>query len=128
VALLRSLTGVGRAGNVAYVIVAGILAVEEIEEFGEGAELDSFSQIDVAADAEIHLVERSAAELVKVVCTPLTTARSLPEKPSLSMSAGVAMVKGRALSNCERVETSKRQGVQVPIRTKRCRTSSPDGP
>jgi len=57
--------GSGEGGNVAYVIIAGILAVEEIEEFGEGAELDTLAkEIDVAADAEIHLVEGSAAELV----------------------------------------------------------------
>ena len=57
--------GSGEGGDVTYIVVAWILAVEEIEEFGEGAELDSFSQIDVAADAEIDLIEGSPAELVK---------------------------------------------------------------
>jgi len=57
--------GRGKRGDVADVIVAGILAIEKIEEFGEGAELEAFAQIDVAADAEIDLIERSAAELIE---------------------------------------------------------------
>ena len=52
------------SGDVADVVVAGILAVEEIEKFGEGAERDSFAQRDITADAEIYLIKGCAAKLV----------------------------------------------------------------
>jgi len=55
----------GERGDVTDEIVAGILAVEEIEEFGEGAELEPLAEVDVAADAEINLVKRSSAELIE---------------------------------------------------------------
>jgi len=55
----------GERGEVADVVVAGILAVEEIEKFGEGAEGNALSKRDVAADAEIGLIKGRAAELVE---------------------------------------------------------------
>ena len=55
-----------KRGDVADVIVAGVLAVEEIEKFGKGTKLNAFTESDVAADAEIDLIERRAAELVEV--------------------------------------------------------------
>ena len=57
--------GSGKSGDVPYVVVAGILAVEEVEEFGEGTEGEAFSESDVAAYAEVDLIEGSAAELVE---------------------------------------------------------------
>jgi len=69
--VVEAVDGSGQRGNVAYVVVAGILAVQEIEEFCEGAELKTFrtfpvsAQSDVAADAEINLIERSPAELIQ---------------------------------------------------------------
>src|SRR6266849_2658816 len=54
-----------KSGNVRNEVVAGIPAIEEIEEFGEGAEREAFAKNDVAADAKIDLIERSAAELVE---------------------------------------------------------------
>src|SRR5207245_263277 len=67
----EAVDGSGEGRDIAYVIVAGILAVEEIEEFSEWAKLDTFcafpkcTKSDVAADAEINLVEGSAAKLVE---------------------------------------------------------------
>src|SRR5262249_26439351 len=57
--------GSRKRGDIADVIVAGILTVEKIEEFGEGAELKTFGEINVTADAEIDLIEGSAAELIE---------------------------------------------------------------
>jgi len=61
----EAVDGSGESGDVAEVIVARVLAVEQIEEFGEWAELRAFSKSDIAADAEIHLVKRRASELVE---------------------------------------------------------------
>ena len=72
-----------KRGDVADVIVAGVLAVEEIEEFGEGPELEAFAEIDVATDAEIDLIEGSAAELVE---------RSLHAVDDRAIVAGEAVV------------------------------------
>src|SRR6266704_2890321 len=55
----------GKSRNVRNEVVAGIPAVEEIEEFGEGAEREAFAKNDVAADAKINLIKRGAAELVE---------------------------------------------------------------
>jgi len=65
VALVRLLTGVGSAAISPDVIVAGILAIEEIEKFREGPELETLAKINVAADAKIDLVKRSAAKLIE---------------------------------------------------------------
>src|SRR6266581_4532507 len=55
----------GKSRNVRNEVVAGIPAVEEIEKFGERAQREALAKNDVAADAKIDLIERSAAELVE---------------------------------------------------------------
>ena len=61
----EAVDGRGERGEVANVVVAGILAVEEIEKLGEEAERHALAKRDVAADAEVDLIERRAAELVE---------------------------------------------------------------
>ena len=55
----------GQGGNVRDVIVARILPVEQIEEFDEGPEHGALAKNKVPAKAQIHLIERRAAEFVE---------------------------------------------------------------
>src|SRR5438445_4104590 len=60
----KAVDGSGERGEIANVVVAGILAVGEIEKLGEGAERHVLAKRDVAADAEADLIGRRAAALV----------------------------------------------------------------
>src|SRR5712692_10630623 len=55
----------GESGDVVDKVVAGVRAVEQVEEFHERPQGHSLAESKLAADAKIHLIERLAAELVQ---------------------------------------------------------------
>ena len=121
--------GHGQGSEIRDEIVSGVRPVQKIKELDEGFNGSAFSPPKVAAHAQVNLGIRSAAELIERGLHPIHNRSVVRVKPIIiQVFRSCEGVRARALKLGKSDQFDLAGKRKVPASTKRCRTSSPDGP
>jgi len=103
--------------------------LKRLKKFREGPELETLAKINVAADAKIDLVKRSAAKLIEGSLHAVDDGAVVAGKAVVqNVGGGAQRERAGAFKLREGGQFETPGSCSVPMRTKRWRMSSPEGP